>query len=309
MESTAPSVSVVIPLYNGAETIQRALDSVLAQTVSDFEVIVVDDGSADSGPETVRAIEDPRVRLIQQENRGVSVARNAGVASARAPWVAFLDHDDEWKPKFLATVLRLAEAYPECRVAATSYEYHRSDGSISRPALQGFHGIEGLLDPYFSIAARSMPPICSSAVMVAKDELDDIGGFPEGIATGEDLLTWARLACRYPIAYSAESLAVYWIRQFEDGRFKRNMDTADPVGISLRALFNDAPRPQGWRPYLARWYRIRAWQWLQVGNPREAIGASLRSLWYNPRAVRVWGYMAMALLPSVLRNTLLRSPE
>ena len=309
MESPAPKVSVIIPLYNGADTIQRALDSVLAQTVSEFEVIVVDDGSTDAGPEIVRAIKDSRVQLLQQENRGVSAARNAGVVSAQSPWVAFLDHDDEWKPEFLATVLHLAETYPKSHVAATSYEYHRSDDSITRPSLHGFRGTEGLLEPYFTIAARSMPPICSSAVMISKEALKEIGGFPEGIATGEDLLTWARLAHRYPIAYSTQALAVYWIRQFEDGQFKRNMDTADPVGNALRNLLESAPRPEGWRKYLARWYRIRAWQWLHNGNRYETMRASLRSLWYNPLAINVWGYLAMAILPKAIRSTLLKSPE
>ncbi|MGI6022871.1 MAG: glycosyltransferase family 2 protein, partial [Methanoculleus sp.] len=93
-----PEVSVVIPLYNKAPYIARALASVITQTCQGFEVIVIDDGSTDGGAEIVRRLDDTRIRVIRQENRGVSAARNRGIESARTDFIAFLDADDEWMP-------------------------------------------------------------------------------------------------------------------------------------------------------------------------------------------------------------------
>jgi GT2 family glycosyltransferase len=104
-------VTVVIPLYNKARTVQRALSSVLRQTVEDFEVVVVDDGSTDGSGDVVRKCLDQRVRLVVQQNAGPGVARNRGLADARTGFVSFLDADDEWCPTFLEENLRTLEAH------------------------------------------------------------------------------------------------------------------------------------------------------------------------------------------------------
>src|SRR5512143_913149 len=93
-------VGVVIPLYNKGTLVRRALNSVLGQTFQNFEVVVVDDGSTDEGPDVVRECSDSRVRLIQQANAGPGAARNRGARETQAPLLAFLDADDEWMPRF-----------------------------------------------------------------------------------------------------------------------------------------------------------------------------------------------------------------
>ncbi|MFN3301364.1 MAG: glycosyltransferase family 2 protein, partial [Sediminibacterium sp.] len=104
-----PTVSVVIPLYNKGKYIERAISSVLAQTYPPLEIIVVDDGSTDNGPERVLKFNDPRIILIRQENRGPGAARNTGLARAKGKYIAFLDADDEWLPNFLKTGLLMLE--------------------------------------------------------------------------------------------------------------------------------------------------------------------------------------------------------
>jgi len=104
--------SVIIPLYNKESHIQRAIKSVLAQTYPHFELIIVDDGSTDGSFETASDIQDARIRIIRQENRGVSAARNRGVAEAKYDWVAFLDGDDEWLPDFLMQMYKLCNDFP-----------------------------------------------------------------------------------------------------------------------------------------------------------------------------------------------------
>ena len=115
-------VSIVIPLYNKAPYIERALHSIRAQTLSDFEVIVVDDGSTDDGASIVAAYSDPRVRLIRQSNAGPGPARNAGIAEAKGEFIAFLDADDEWLPTYLEENVRsLEETGPELAAITSGY--------------------------------------------------------------------------------------------------------------------------------------------------------------------------------------------
>jgi cellulose synthase/poly-beta-1,6-N-acetylglucosamine synthase-like glycosyltransferase len=116
----AMKVSVVIPLYNKARHIARAVQSVRGQTWQDFEIIVVDDGSTDGSGDVVRQIADARFRLITQLNGGECAARNRGIAEAACDVVAFLDADDEWLPAFLETVVALRQRFPDCGMYATA---------------------------------------------------------------------------------------------------------------------------------------------------------------------------------------------
>src|SRR3546814_1127294 len=110
--SGSPRFSVIIPLFNKGKHIESTLESVQAQTFEDFEVIVVDDGSTDSGPDVVRKFASARIRMITQANAGVSAARNRGVSEAKGENIAFLDADDIWTPQHLSELNRLIDAYP-----------------------------------------------------------------------------------------------------------------------------------------------------------------------------------------------------
>jgi glycosyltransferase involved in cell wall biosynthesis len=114
-------VDIIIPLYNKADYVCRAIDSILRQTVRDWHLIVVDDGSSDNGPDIVRNIKDSRIDLIQQSNQGPGAARNAGIARANSNYLAFLDADDEWCPCYLANALA---AIKENDVALVSSMYY-----------------------------------------------------------------------------------------------------------------------------------------------------------------------------------------
>jgi glycosyltransferase involved in cell wall biosynthesis len=203
------NVSVVIPLYNKVRHIRRAIDSVLAQMFQDFELIVVDDGSTDGGGDIVRRLTDPRIRLMVQNNSGVSAARNRGIQEARCDLVAFLDADDEWLPCFLETVMVLRARHPEAGMYATAYRYSRGD-TTWRPAFVDCPTTPegGLLDDYFR-AALETAPVWSSAVMIPKQVLAEVGAFPIGVRRGEDLQTWATIALRHRVAWSPVEGAIY----------------------------------------------------------------------------------------------------
>ena len=207
---STPKLSVVIPLYNKEPYIARALRSVCTQTVQDFEIIVVDDGSTDNSAQVVLSFGDSRIRLIKQENSGQSVARNRGVHESRTELVAFLDADDEWKPCFLQTVLHLKDLFPQAGIYACAYDVIDAGDIKVKYAFVGVPSgdWEGLIPNYFeTLQGRS--PVWSSAVMIPKGVLINCGMFPVGYRYGEDVDTWIRIALQYPIAFSNVSGAIY----------------------------------------------------------------------------------------------------
>ena len=122
MEATQINISVVIPLYNKAAEIERTLRSVLAQTLSPLEIIVVDDGSTDGSAAIVERVGGERVRLVHQQNRGVSAARNRGIELSRGEYVAFLDGDDRWNPDYLQTLAAFIAKHPDCGAYGSKQE-------------------------------------------------------------------------------------------------------------------------------------------------------------------------------------------
>jgi len=204
--------SVIIPLYNKATCITRAVQSVLGQTYDEFELIVVDDGSTDGGGEGVRLIKDSRISLVRQENAGVSAARNRGISLAKGELVAFLDADDSWETDYLKTIGRLRVNFPQAGLYATAYQIVSPNGQ-SRSVR--FHGIpelpwEGILPSYFRSAALGEPPVCASAVAIPHDILANCGGFAAGKRMGEDLDLWGKIALKYPVAFSSQVQATYY---------------------------------------------------------------------------------------------------
>lgn len=207
----APKISVVIPLFNKGPHIERTLNSVLKQLFQDFEVIVVDDGSTDRGAEIVKGFDDSRIRLIQQENHGVSAARNRGIEEARADFIAFLDADDEWMPDHLEVLLRLQKKYPEAGAYTTTYLTIHSDSLTKKPH---FYGIpekpwEGILQNYFKSAALGSSPMTASTVGIFKNILIEIGAFNIAAHGQADSDLWVRIALKYPIAFSWDGEGLY----------------------------------------------------------------------------------------------------
>lgn len=204
-----PAVSVVIPLYNKEHYISQAIDSVLSQTVQDFELIIVNDGSKDQGPEIVNNYHDQRILLIDQKNQGVSVARNCGISVAKADIVAFLDADDEWSPNFLETILRLRQNYPSVGMYGTGYALYNNGkhnrDNIWKPDLE-----ERILTSYFGESVSSgFPIIITSSFAAPRKLLREIGGYQNEFRTGQDHDLFGRLALFHEVAYSPKICAHY----------------------------------------------------------------------------------------------------
>ena len=161
-------ISIVIPLYNKAPYVRRALDSIAAQTFTDFELIVIDDGSTDDGAAIVEKYLDRRFRLIRQANAGPGAARNVGIAQARGEFIAFLDADDEWLPNYLAEGLRLFEEFgPEVASVTSGYiEYPSGVSTASiwrnRGLTDGVHRVHPETAPSLVVSMLAYMSPCST---------------------------------------------------------------------------------------------------------------------------------------------------
>jgi len=233
------SFSVVIPLYNKALHIERALKSVFKQTCQDFEIIVVNDGSTDNGREIVEDIHDSRIRLINQSNEGVSVARNNGVEAANNKFVAFLDADDEWLPDFLENIIVLRNNFPECGAYATSSYIIRPDGKIDYPLLVGLPPEPwiGIIPNFFGLFQTGYAFNATSTV-VPKKILLDVGGFPAGVKLSEDVACWINIAIRYPIVYNPKRLVIYHQEAFNRSNMYKNLNEEPYIKIIRDAINN-----------------------------------------------------------------------
>jgi glycosyltransferase involved in cell wall biosynthesis len=299
-------ISVVIPLYNKKETLARALESVLSQTLLPMEIIIVNDGSTDGSEKVAEQFDPTMIKLLSQSNAGVSAARNKGVEVARGEWIAFLDADDEWLPHQVAAYDTLIRKIPEAGMVATSYlngdhKGHTKEITIRKLQLSQ----DGKLMNYFEAASKSNPIIWSSAVCVKKQCLIQAGGFPVGIKSGEDLLTWARIAVLHPIGYSLKPGAIFWqeaAHTYEEPP-NRIPEYEDPVGKGLKALLPSYPRKKDLRMYIAHWHKMRANIFLRQGNSR-AFADCRKTLYFQPGNVRVYIYLLFILLPLKTRRKL-----
>lgn len=293
-------ISIVIPLYNKERSIGKTIRTVLNQSCQDYEVVIVNDGSTDGSVEVVKSFSDSRIRLVNQPNAGVSAARNRGVEESRGEIIAFLDADDEWDVDYLCVMSDLVKAYPHCGVFASNYKFRQPDGSQKSTIINRlpFSGHTGELTNYFEVASCSHPPLWTSAVMVRKSAIKSVGGFPVGIKSGEDLLTWARLAARYRIAYSTLPAATFVVEGYDvKEKPKRIPPETDYVGMNLGELYKSRPAP-GLKRYVAHWHKMRANIYMRLRMRRKSIRECCIGLRYNPVNVKLYAFMVLNMLPS-----------
>ncbi len=198
-KSTRPYFSVVVPVYNKGPHIYRALQSVLDQTCSDFEIVIVNDASTDNSMEEVNAFEDPRIRLFERSRSGPGgyAARNLGIEKANAEWIAFLDADDEWNPDHLENYKELIRTFPEAQVLGCGREIVQPGGAIRTGDYFKIHAADGshylTLDGYLEAYISGLRPLWTSVTCIRKQVLQQAGGFPAGRARrGGDIDTWLR---------------------------------------------------------------------------------------------------------------------
>jgi glycosyltransferase involved in cell wall biosynthesis len=240
-EHYSPACSVIIAAYNSAQTIDDAIDSVLAQTRADFEVIVVDDGSTDETPSRVqRYAHDPRVRLHRQDNAGPSAARNAGIALARGRYLGMLDSDDMWLPGYIERAVSALERHPEAGlVFADAWILEQASGRFRNGTeLSRRHMPEHYIESEAALKLLVQFNFCAS-VMIPRQVLDYVGGHNLRLAQAEDYELCLRIIARGYGAVPIGPLAIF--RDRVDSLSKDTLSLVVGLRDAYRVFLADQP--------------------------------------------------------------------
>jgi glycosyltransferase involved in cell wall biosynthesis len=198
-----PLISIVIPLYNKERFIKETLDSVFNQSFPDYEIIIVNDGSTDSSVFIVNAIEDQRITVLSNQNKGVSHARNFGISKANSDLIALLDGDDLWEPNHLENLYNLYEKFPDCGLYATAYNKKYFNGEKIKASYNGLaKEYFGIIEDYFSASIKDSIA-WTSAVLIPMKTFRKVGVFDEEMRSGQDTDLWIRIALKDSIAFSS----------------------------------------------------------------------------------------------------------
>jgi glycosyltransferase involved in cell wall biosynthesis len=270
-----------VPAYNASATIRSTISSILTQTVQDTEVLVVDDGSADTTPDVVRGIEDPRIRLISKTNGGVSSARNAGIEAARARWVAFLDSDDLWLPEKLE--LQLAAVENGGPRAVQSGVYYVDDELQVLSVERCNRTRDGLLN----VLRFQNMPAAPSTLLAERDMLVRLGGFDESLVILEDWDLMIKLSRKGGVLSIEQPLALYRVHS---GNRSRDVDLHVEPGLRvLDRLFADEELPEAVRAHrdeiYGRFYSMLAGAAFRTGRWRDWRRWTKRAISSDPRSL------------------------
>lgn len=279
-------VSVIIPAYNAEHFIRKTLDAVLAQTFSDFEVIVVDDGSKDQTASLVQSY-GPPIYCIQQPNAGVSCARNTGIAKAGGRYVAFHDADDLWEPTKLEKQVALLDSHPEIGLCFTGVQrIDLNDKLIGEIIARDYPDFCEALLLYSCVVSGS----CSSA-MVRREVIEKAGGFDPTFSTSADWEYWLRLSLLTRFAPIAEPLVFYRV---SPGSMSSDpaLVERDTFAVLNKFFSNEPPEKYVWlkdRVFSNHWMII-AGCYLHAGRLKDSlrcVGRGLRL--YPPNIIRPMG--------------------
>lgn len=215
------NISIVIPLYNKAQSIVDTLKCVCEQTYQNFEVIVVNDGSTDNSLYNAQKVNDKRIRIISQKNAGVSAARNAGIKAAKYDYIAFLDADDYWEDNYLEEQVKMILDFPDASLWSTAWGYMRS-GVKENIKHYPDVGFRGYIENYWTMK-KGTNIFWVSASIYRKDVFGTVGGFDERIKYGEDYDMVFRTLLEYKAAFNSIPL-VYYVQDAENRAMNKKID-------------------------------------------------------------------------------------
>ncbi|MBA3924297.1 MAG: glycosyltransferase family 2 protein [Nostocaceae cyanobacterium] len=292
-----PKVSVIIPAYNAMTYLSATLESVIRQTFSDFEVLIINDGSTDQIEQWVAELSEERVHLISQANQGVSAARNTGIAHAQGEYIAFIDADDLWEPTKLEKQVQSLEKNPTVGLVYTWTAF--IDESAKPTGVFIISHAEG--NVWEQIVVRDMISTGSSP-MVRRDCFAKVGVFDPQISGGEDRELWSRIAACYPFAVIKEFLTLY--RRHPNNTTKNCQKMVQQLRQVIEKTFKSAPTESlylrnhsyGWMNIFAAWSAL-----LDEQNHQQAMHYQEQALLHYPQLRFTKMYLRLSLAIFVVR--------
>lgn len=303
--------SVVIPLYNKEQYILRAVSAVLNQMHTNFELIVVDDGSTDDSPNLVSKVRDPRIRIVRQKNAGESAARNRGIHEATTHHVAFLDADDAWEEDHLSTLATLVNDFPDAGIYCTGYRMVESSGKMKGPSWFDVP-LRGYVNRYFRSVSKGDLIATASSVCIPMNVFNDVGLFPMGDQLGADQDMWARVVLRYRIAVDSRPTTTYFRNAANRGCVTFRCDDELPYLTRLQSLLDTAHFPNEVRNDIQAYIRQGLFTIISV-DIRNGRSKAARKLLRDPRlqdiGFRLLIWNMLAKLPPGLTGVTLKMAD
>lgn len=298
-----PRVSVIIPVYNGERYFARTIESVLAQTYSAKEIVIVDDGSRDTSQEVIaRYLHHSNVHLVTQKNAGVAAARNTGISAAAGEYIALVDQDDLWLPDKLARQVEYLDAHPEIALVHSNIHFIDEAGErIPDPEWAWVAPTFGQVLPELVKQNR----ICTCTVLLRKSVLEQVGSFRQELAPADDWDLWLRIAARHPIGFVDAVTASYRLHQENESRNLLKMQEAE-IRV-VETFVREHPGAVGKAITRAKLYSLcnEAAQLLErSGRHTEARGYWLRAMRKNPVASKPYASLILGALPVRQRRAL-----
>ncbi|MGH8001851.1 MAG: glycosyltransferase family 2 protein [Brasilonema sp.] len=294
-----PKVSVIIPAYNAIAYLKETVESVFKQTFTDFEILIVDDGSSDGTVEWVSQIQDSRVRLISQQNQGSSGARNTGITAAGGEYIALLDADDIWEPTKLEKQVRHLEENPSVGLVDTWTVLINQQGKSTGRIVVSY--AEGD-DVWKQLVQFKTVCACDSTPLIRRSCFEVVGLFNRELPFLEDLDMWIRLASRYRFAVIKEPLVRY--RQHPGSKSTNCQGTLEAFRTIVEKAFEAVPSdflPLRERGY-GRIYLYLAWRAINNRDYEQGLHFNRQAIAHSPLFIFSWDFIRQTIALTLLKK-------
>ncbi|MDZ8052019.1 MAG: glycosyltransferase [Aulosira sp. ZfuVER01] len=295
-----PTISVVIPVYNGEKTIKRTIESVLKQNFNDLEVIVINDGSTDSTEEIIKSIPDSRLKIFSYPNAGLPASRNRGLSLASCDFVSFIDADDIWTCDKLESQLQLLLVNKSAAVAYSWTDYIDADGEYLRSGLR----VKVTGDAYSNLLLSNFLENGSNP-LIRKEAFTKVGNFDESLRAAEDWDMWLRLASQYEFVVVPKVQILYRVTTNSMSSNCKNQETESLKVIERAFAHPKAASLQHKKNYaLARLYQYLTFQVLKTSQSKRKSWIAAQFFWtslkYEPSLLEQRRLILTAVLKIIL---------